>query len=203
MVLSSERVAAGSATVVTAVADWHVAHPDAVGIAPSALSRQTGLPTRLLTEIVERLLLNNELVRDSYCLRRPAFSAQLSETLSQLVDTVYQHVSPEQLKPPALAALASAAGMERASLDTALDELVQLGYLVRISRNRVYHPAAINTLVQVVAELSAEHAPQGFDAASYRDRSQIGRNITIDVLEYFDRVGITRRLGDRRMLRNR
>jgi selenocysteine-specific elongation factor len=33
-------------------------------------------------------------------------------------------------------------------------------------------------------------------AASFRDRAGIGRNVAIDVLEYFDRVKFTRRIGD-------
>jgi len=36
--------------------------------------------------------------------------------------------------------------------------------------------------------------------ADYRDRAGIGRKFCIDILEYFDRCGLTRRLGDRRWL---
>ena len=39
--------------------------------------------------------------------------------------------------------------------------------------------------------------PDGrFDAKAYRDRSGIGRNVTIEVLEFLDRAGLTRRRGD-------
>ena len=39
-------------------------------------------------------------------------------------------------------------------------------------------------------------------ATAYRERSGIGRNMTIEVLEYFDRAGLTRRKGaSRRILR--
>jgi selenocysteine-specific elongation factor len=33
-------------------------------------------------------------------------------------------------------------------------------------------------------------------AAGFRDRSQIGRNFSIEVLEYFDRIKFTQRVGD-------
>ena len=33
-------------------------------------------------------------------------------------------------------------------------------------------------------------------AAAFRDRAGIGRNVAIEVLEYFDRVKFTRRVGD-------
>ena len=35
-----------------------------------------------------------------------------------------------------------------------------------------------------------------FSAAGFRDLSGIGRNLTIEVLEYFDRTQVTRRDGD-------
>jgi selenocysteine-specific elongation factor len=38
-------------------------------------------------------------------------------------------------------------------------------------------------------------------AAAFRDRSGIGRNVTIEVLEYFDRIRFTRRVGDARIIR--
>ena len=37
-------------------------------------------------------------------------------------------------------------------------------------------------------------------AAAFRDRSGIGRNLAIEVLEYFDRIKFTRRVGDSRVL---
>ena len=37
-------------------------------------------------------------------------------------------------------------------------------------------------------------------AAGFRDRSGIGRNAAIEVLEYFDRIRFTRRIGDTHVL---
>ena len=44
-------------------------------------------------------------------------------------------------------------------------------------------------------------APTGaFTAAAYKDRSGIGRNVTIELLEFFDKEGFTRREGDARRI---
>ncbi|TAK82418.1 MAG: hypothetical protein EPO20_22310 [Betaproteobacteria bacterium] len=40
-------------------------------------------------------------------------------------------------------------------------------------------------------------------AADFRDRSGIGRNLAIEVLEYFDRIKFTRHVGDAHMLTGR
>jgi len=48
--------------------------------------------------------------------------------------------------------------------------------------------------------LAQEAGETGFDAATYRDRSGLGRNLTIEVLEHLDRTGVTRFRGGRRHL---
>ena len=47
------------------------------------------------------------------------------------------------------------------------------------------------------AERLAEKSQDGmFSAADFRDATDIGRNVTIQVLEYFDRSGFTQRVGE-------
>ncbi len=75
------------------------------------------------------------------------------------------------------------------------------GRIIRITENRVYHPDALDTLAGMALALSAEHESSSFDAKAFRDRTSIGRNLSIGVLEYFDRVGLTQRVLDRRKFR--
>ena len=42
---------------------------------------------------------------------------------------------------------------------------------------------------------------EGFSVIQFRDASGIGRNLCIEILEYFDKVGFTRRDGNSRYLR--
>ncbi len=52
-----------------------------------------------------------------------------------------------------------------------------------------------------IAEETAAQAVDGlFSAAEYRDRSGIGRNLTIEVLEFLDAAHVTRRFGERRRI---
>jgi selenocysteine-specific elongation factor len=53
-------------------------------------------------------------------------------------------------------------------------------------------------LERIAEHLAAEYADGTFAAADFNRASGIGRNLTIKVLEYFDRIGTTRRHGDRR-----
>ena len=40
----------------------------------------------------------------------------------------------------------------------------------------------------------------GFAVTDFRDAAGIGRNLAVQILEYFDRAGLTRRAGNERFL---
>jgi selenocysteine-specific elongation factor len=46
----------------------------------------------------------------------------------------------------------------------------------------------------------AEHDPV-IQVAAFRDTVGLGRKRSIQILEYFDRIGLTRRMGDKRQIR--
>jgi selenocysteine-specific elongation factor len=57
-------------------------------------------------------------------------------------------------------------------------------------------------LAELTEQLMNTHAEEGgFSVIQFRDESGIGRNLCIEILEYFDRVGFTRRDGNTRILR--
>ena len=69
-----------------------------------------------------------------------------------------------------------------------------------MAENRFYHPAALRRLAEVAERLAADEEGGRFDAKSFRDASGIGRNLTIQILEFFDGAGLTRRIGDARIV---
>ena len=52
----------------------------------------------------------------------------------------------------------------------------------------------------VAGALAGAERKERFTAAQFRDASGAGRNLSIEILEFFDRVKFTRRLGDARLL---
>jgi selenocysteine-specific elongation factor len=52
----------------------------------------------------------------------------------------------------------------------------------------------------MAAMTKAADDKQQFTVQQYRDQTGIGRNLSIEILEYFDRQGITRRIGDVRQI---
>jgi selenocysteine-specific elongation factor len=104
------------------------------------------------------------------------------------------------LRPPRLRELASDLALEPEAVERLLRRAERLGRVARVADNRYFLPESLVRLAAIARDL-ADEAPEGrFTAAVFKDRSGVGRNLTIQILEHLDRIGITRRTGDTRVV---
>lgn len=96
--------------------------------------------------------------------------------------------------------LARAAQESEPLLRTTLARLAQRGELHQVVRDLYYPASTIERLAAIAREAAAEGLGE-VRAAAFRDRCGLGRKRSIQVLEYFDRVGLLRRVGDIHQLR--
>ena len=73
------------------------------------------------------------------------------------------------------------------------------GAVYPVVRDLYYHRDTLRALAQVLKELV--HNGGEVQAAEYRDAIGLGRKRTVQILEFFDRVGYTRRIHEARVLR--
>jgi selenocysteine-specific elongation factor len=123
--------------------------------------------------------------------------AELAEADRALLDRVHTHLPLADLRPPIVGELATLLNLPLADLREFLLRMAQRGLLVRVAPNRFYRPETVDALAALARTLAAESADGSYDAAGYRDRSGIGRNLTVQVLEFLDRAGVTRFDGAR------
>lgn len=161
-----------------------------------------GLKSSDLTQLVPDVLLEallNELVSSKRLVQRtgrylpPAHQVDLSDAEQTLLKRVRTHL--DQPQPPSLGDLAKQIRQPIAALAKGLLPLVAKKQLVKVSDSRYYLPERVKPLAELALKLGAD---KGFTVREYRDASGIGRNVAIEVLEYFDSRGFTRRNGDTR-----
>jgi selenocysteine-specific elongation factor len=184
------------------VAHAHASQPDSLGVPEALLAAQLrgrALPP-LAHAALRALLEQGALVRDGLLLRLPSHHAQLGPQDSALLAQVVALLQPAGLRPPIVGELAAALGLERAPLMAHLERISRLGYLEQIAPNRYFLPETVTALAAIARALAQESAQGEFDAASFRNRSGIGRNLTVEVLEYLDRAGHTRYAHGRRRM---
>jgi selenocysteine-specific elongation factor len=76
-----------------------------------------------------------------------------------------------------------------------LRKLARAGMITQVVPDLFYHPHALAQLARIIA------ASTDGETASFRDATGLGRKRAVQVLEYFDRSGYTRRIQNRHVLR--
>jgi selenocysteine-specific elongation factor len=181
-----------------ALAAWHRESPDRGGLPADRLLKGIRVPGEALDPLVAELVREGLVAHDATGVRLRGHSVQMSHADAALWNRIRPALEKSALRPPSVAELAAALNEDAKRLEAALARLERHGLLVRVAKNRFYLPSAVAELKRIGADVARKDGR--ILAAAYRDRSGIGRNVTIEVLEYFDRIKFTRRAGDAHVL---
>jgi selenocysteine-specific elongation factor len=200
--ISAARLVELADGITYALAQVHAAQPDAVGPSRGALfARLRGqAPEAALDAALAALLSAGRVAREGALLRLATHQPRLSRDDERLWAKVQPLLQQGELRPPRVRELAEALGLEPEPLTRFLKRVERFGRVAAVAANRFFLPETIARLAEIAREL-AETTPDGtFTAALFKDHSGIGRNLTIEVLHYLDAIGVTRRVGDARVV---
>ena len=82
-----------------------------------------------------------------------------------------------------------------------LIQVARMGQVYRVAHDHYFDRAAVAQLADLFRELARDASDGSVSAAQFRDRIGTGRKLAIHILEFFDRIGYTRRFGDLHRLR--
>jgi selenocysteine-specific elongation factor len=200
--VGGERLRQLGEAILAALAEWHRAQPDMLGPARGALLARLrrAAPEAVLDAALAALVADGRVVRDAAALRLPAHQPRLSGEDERLWRRIEPLLAADELRPPRVRELAAELGVEPEPLTRFLRRVERFGRVAAVAPNRFFLPATVVRLAEIAAVLAAEAPEGGFTAAHFKDRSGIGRNLTIEVLEYLDKIGATRRVGDARIV---
>ena len=104
-------------------------------------------------------------------------------------------------QPPSTGDLSKSMRKPQQDLERSMNELVKRGLLVNIANHRYYLPRQLLEIAGDIKLLTASNPEtKAFTVKEFRDHTGIGRNVAIDVLEYFDGKGFTRRKENQRIV---
>ncbi len=191
------------ARVLEALARFHQQHPDQLGPEVGRLRRLTA---PRLSEPLWRVLLRALHEAERIGLRGSfVHLPEQAQRLSAIDERIGQAIAPWVVASGFEGAwvrdLAREAKVSEPLLRVAVARLTQRGELHQIVRDLVYDTSTVTRLAAIVRSLSAV-ADGAVTAAGFRDASGLGRKRAIQILEYFDRVGLLRRVGDVHRLRS-
>jgi selenocysteine-specific elongation factor len=152
----------------------------------------------LVHAAADRLLAAKKLTGDLRRIARADFKPKLSANLRKLKDKVVAVFQEAGFAPPEPASFAGQAGGNAANLRDLFDVCVAEGLLARVTDDVYLHADADAEMRRRVADRLAQGG--GMTVAEIRDLLGTTRKFAVPLCEYLDRVGVTRREGDLRLL---
>ncbi|EML7263975.1 selenocysteine-specific translation elongation factor [Raoultella ornithinolytica] len=198
--LSAPLAARWQTKLLDALARYHDQHRDEPGPGRERL-RRIALPMEdeaLVLLLIEQMRASGTIDSHHGWLHLPEHKAGFTEEQQSIWLRVADLFADE---PWWVRDLAKEAGVEEALMRAVLRQAAQQGMITAIVKDRYYRNDRIVAFARMIRELDL--ARGSTCAADFRDTLNVGRKLAIQILEYFDRIGFTRRRGNDHILRDK
>jgi selenocysteine-specific elongation factor len=195
ILVSREDFSDAKSKLVTALEDWHQKNPTLQGMDHPKLLALIPKACLYREAVIAQLKVEGVILQSGSLLHRPGAQATLPEQTRRLLEQVIPLISENPKQPPVLHDLAAKLNVDPKQLNQHLQACAKAGLLVHPVTNRFFEPKTIADLIALTQSV-ASGSP--FTVQQYRDASGMGRNLCIELLEYFDQKGLTRRDGNLR-----
>ncbi|HEV8613848.1 MAG TPA: selenocysteine-specific translation elongation factor [Gemmatimonadales bacterium] len=192
--LSAEIPLAIKAAALSALDAFHRKSPAEPGLSLETLRRALPGPQDVVSTVLESMVREGELKLAEGVATLPGFVPRLAGG-EELTTRVVAALEQAGLEPPSLAELERQLG--HTGLLPVLRHAAQQGRVMQVESDRYFSLGALQRFVEVVRELAAE---QAITPSALRERLHLSRKYLIPLLEWADRSGVTRRVGDQRVL---
>ncbi len=201
LLFNTVRWEALKASLLEHLARFHQLEPDELGPDRDRLRRFAATPLDRPTFIclLDELLASGAITASGPWLHLPEHRVRLSEEDEALWQRLQPLFEQASFDPPWVRNLASATGRDEAAVRLLLRKMARLGLVHQVVRDLFYVDASVRQLAAMLLQMVADNPV--IHAAAFRDKVGIGRKRSIQILEFFDRIGLTRRFGDQRRLR--
>jgi selenocysteine-specific elongation factor len=181
--------------------DFHASVPDEPGPDAGRLRRMAfhDLPPALWRALLDELTHERLVTRNGAWLHLPEHVVTLCDSDQALAKQLQSLIADGRADPPWVRELAAALHEPEQRVRAILRKRVLQGAVYQVVRDLFYDKHAIEELAAIFATEVREHG--AVNAAHYRDAIGLGRKRTIQILEFFDRIGYTRRVHDVHVLR--
>jgi selenocysteine-specific elongation factor len=171
------------------------------GVEQNRLRRMVApaLAAEAFGELVDELLEQGRLVRRGAFLGDPAHKTELAKNERVLWERIKPLLLEKPFEPPRVRDVGRELQIPETEVRTLLRRVARVGEITLVAHDHFFDTDAVRAMADIAAELSERDGAT--HAAAFRDRIGTGRKLAIQILEFFDRVGFTRRVRDDHLVR--
>jgi selenocysteine-specific elongation factor len=195
------RWALFTSTMLERIGAYHAEYPDLQGFGREQLrvTSQPKLAKAAFDVALKKLADSGQLVLDGAFVRLPSHEVKLTpedkaawELVAPLIGGV------QRFRPPRVRDLAATTGLAEKDLRRALKRVGRMGWADEVAHDHFFLRSTVGEMAAIIGDLSAAAEDGSFSAAQFRDQVDNGRKVAIQILDFFDRHGVTLRKGDER-----
>ncbi|ONG54263.1 selenocysteine-specific translation elongation factor [Pseudoroseomonas deserti] len=201
--MSASRWTAFAEGIAAALAAYHEEHPDQQGIGRERLRllATPRLPAAAFRVALDRLAGAGLLVAEGSFLRLPGHELRLDPA----DEAIWEKVAPAlaggaRFRPPRTRDLAQTFELAEPEMRRLLKACARQGRIDQVAHDHFFLRATVLEMVGLAVDCGEEAEHGWFTAAAFRDRMDNGRKVAIQILDFFDRHGVTLRRGDLRRI---
>lgn len=202
--VSPERWLGFRSALLELLALFHGENPDLQGMGRERLrlSLQPRLPAPAFIAALHIFAQDGHIALEGSFVRLASHSVRLTGQ----DEAMWERIEPllggaERFRPPRVRDIATVLGRPEPDIRRLLKLVGRLGRADEVAHDHFFLRETVREMTAIVADLGARDA---FTAAQFRDRVENGRKVAIQILDFFDRHGVTLRRGDlRRINRHR
>ncbi|MGV3616264.1 MAG: selenocysteine-specific translation elongation factor [Fimbriimonas sp.] len=199
--MSPEAYEEGTKRFLAAVETLHSRQPTVATVPRERAVHLAGLgwAGKALDRIVADLVEQRLIAASGTAIRLRDFRPQLTPRQRQFLDRVKGELETETVNVPGAHEIAKRVGTPPQAVEEILKVGVQAGELVEVGEGVYYTPPQIEALMTQVREMTKGRS---FGAGELREELGTSRKYMIPLLEHFDAIRFTIRVGDNRKVRD-
>ena len=202
-----ERWDSFGASLVEMLTQFHAENPDVQGIGRERLrlSLEPRLPARAFAVALQRLAHTELIALDGAFIRLVSHAIRLTDDDEAFWGEILPLLGgAARFRPPRTRDIAGSLGAEEGDIRRLLKLVARLGRVDEVAHDHFFLRETVREMMAMAADVAAADPGGAFTAAQFRDRVENGRKVAIQILDFFDRHGVTLRHGDlRRINRHR
>ena len=182
---------------------YHAENPDqpGIGLERLRLLGEVRLPAPVFRLALQGLQRQGEISLDGAWVRRASHVVRLSDEDEELWAGIEPHLTgADRFRPPRTRDFASMFGVSELKMRALLKRASRMGRVHEVAQDSFFARDVMTEIVNILKEVAAAKPKGEFIAADLRDRLENGRKVSIEILEFLDRHGVTIRKGDLRRL---
>ena len=181
------------------IGEFHRSKPESPGLSSEQLLEASRLKKDVFDGLVKMLVSQGKLAERKHRLALPEHQETFSDDEQKMLRSVESLFKTRPFNPPKYEEVVEHTKTDPERIQKILKILIEQEQLVRVDKDLLFHREAIERAREALVTYITEQG--GLESVKFKYLLDTTRKFAIPLLDYFDRIGITRRVGYTRHLK--